>query len=214
MNRVVKPMESNLTFTSIAALFGAMVVLASIPSVSVLTVLARSATSGFIHGAFTSIGIVVGDIVFIILAICGLSVLAETMGSLFVLVKYLCGAYLVWLGTALWRSKNSVEIEGVVESSLLSSFLTGLLITLADLKAIFFYLSFFPAFVDLSTVSVIDTSIIIVVAAIAVGGIKLGYAFIADRTSLLFNRSRTKKIINITAGSVMIGVGVFLMVKT
>ncbi|MBE9168421.1 LysE family translocator [Pleurocapsales cyanobacterium LEGE 06147] len=207
-------MESNLTFSSIAALFGAMVVLASIPSVSVLTVLARSTTSGFIHGAFTSIGIVVGDIVFIIIAICGLSVLAETMGSFFVLVKYLGGTYLIWLGTALWRSKsNSVEIEGVIESSLVSSFLTGLFITLGDLKAILFYLGFFPAFLDLSTVSILDTSIIIVVALVAVGGIKLGYAFIADRTSLLFDRSRTKKIINITAGSVMIGVGVFLIVK-
>lgn len=197
-----------------AALFGAMVVLASIPSVSVLTVSVRSAASGFIHGAFITLGIVVGDIVFIILAICGLSVLAETMSTLFVLVKYLGGAYLIWLGTALWRSNsNAVEIEGGSESSLLSSFLTGLFITLGDLKAILFYLGFLPAFVDLSTISVIDTSLIIVVAAVTVGGIKLGYAFIADRTSSLFNRSGVKKIINITAGSVMIGIGVFLVAK-
>ena len=39
-------MESNLTLSSIAALFGAMIVLASIPSVSVLAVSVRSATSG------------------------------------------------------------------------------------------------------------------------------------------------------------------------
>ncbi|MDH3691242.1 MAG: LysE family translocator [Gammaproteobacteria bacterium] len=202
-----------MTFSSIAALFGAMVVLAFIPSVSVLTVSARSAASGFIHGVFTTVGIVVGDIIFILIAIFGLSVLAETMGGLFVLVKYLGGAYLIWLGIALWRSKSkAVEAEGIKESSLLSSFVTGLFITLGDQKAILFYLGFFPAFIDLSTISYFDTSIIIVIAIVAVGGVKLCYAFMADRASLLIS-SKAYQGINITAGSVMIGVGVFLITK-
>lgn len=208
-------MESNLTFGSIAALFGAMVVLASIPGVSVLAVSARSATAGFMHGAFTTIGIMVGDIIFIILAVGGLSILAETMGAFFVLVKYLGGAYLIWLGIGLWRATpTDVEMEEVVEASRLSSFLTGLFITLGDLKAILFYLGFFPAFVDLTTLSIIDISIITLIAVITVGSIKLGYAFIADRSRMLFNRTGPKKIINRTAGSVMIGVGVFLAAKT
>ena len=207
-------METSLTVHSIAALFGSMVVLASIPSVSVLAVSARSATSGFVHAAITALGIVVGDIIFIILAIYGLSVLAESMGSFFVLVKYLGGTYLIWLGSTLWLSKsNSIEVEGVIESSLLLSFLTGLFITLADLKAILFYLGFFPAFMDLSAITIKDTSIIIVVTTLAVGGPKLCYAFIADRTSLIFKSTRVKKAINITAGSVVIGVGAFLVVS-
>ena len=76
-------MESSLTPGSIAALFGSMMVLAFIPGISVLVVSARSAASGFTHGVFTTIGIVTGDIIFIILAIYGLSVLAEFMGSRF-----------------------------------------------------------------------------------------------------------------------------------
>ena len=84
-----------MTFGSSVTLFGAMVVLALVPGVSVLAVTTRSAASGFIHGVFTTAGIVVGDIFFIILAIFGLSVLAGAMGSLFVLVNYLGGAYLI-----------------------------------------------------------------------------------------------------------------------
>ena len=85
-------MESSLTLGSIIALFGSMIVLAFIPSVSVLVVSARSAANGFTHGVFTTIGIVTGDIIFIILAIYGLSVLAEFMGSRFSLIKYPGGA--------------------------------------------------------------------------------------------------------------------------
>jgi len=206
-------MQSNMTFSSILALFSAMIVLASIPSVSVLAVSTRAATSGFIHDVFTTIGIVLGDIIFIIIAIWGLSFLAETMGNLFVLIKYLGGAYLMLLGIGLCRSKSQdVETEAVTESSLLSSFLTGLLITLAAQKAILFYFGFFPAFLDISKISYFDTGIIIASAIVAVGGVKLGYAFMADRARLLIN-SKIRNRINIAAGCVMIAVGVFLVTK-
>jgi threonine/homoserine/homoserine lactone efflux protein len=202
-----------VTFSSIFALFTAMIVLASIPSVSVLAVSTRSATFGFIHGVLTTIGIVVGDIIFIIIAIWGLSFLAETMGGLFFLIKYFGGAYLILLGIGLCRSKSKdVETEKVVKSSLISSFLTGLFITLADQKAILFYLGFFPAFVNLSKISYFDTIIIITIATVSVGSVKLGYAFMADKARLMIS-SKIRKGINTIAGCVMIAVGIFLIAK-
>lgn len=207
-------METSLTLTNIAALAGIMALGALVPSVSVLAVSARSATLGFSHGVLTSAGIVVGDIVFILIAIYGLSVLADLMGSHFTLIKYLGGAYLIWLGIALWRSKPKADrVEGSSKTSMPSSFLTGLLITLADQKAILFYLGFLPAFIDLSTISLADTSIILVIATVAVGGPKLLYAFMAERAGLFFRSSKTARVINIAAGSVMVGVGVFLVAK-
>ena len=207
-------MQSSLTFSSIAALFGIMLVGAFIPSVSALAVSARSAAFGFTHGCFTSIGIVVGDIVFILIAIYGLSVLVDLMGTHFTLIKYLGAVYLIWLGIMLWTSK--AKVDGVVTdktSSLLSSFLTGLLITLGDQKAILFYLGFFPAFVDLAKISLFDTSIILFIAIIAVGGPKLVYAFMANKATLLFKNTNLDKKINITAGCVLITVGLFLVLK-
>ena len=202
-----------MTLSNIVALFTTMLVLAAIPSISVLAVTARAASSGFIHGVFTTIGIVFGDIIFILIAIFGLSFLAEAMGNFFVLIKYLGGAYLIWLGISLWRSKpKKLATESVTENSLLASFLTGLFITLGDQKAILFYLGFFPAFVDLSTLTIADTGIIIIIAVVTVGGVKLCYAFMASRMKLFIN-STAKKRIETLAGSVMIVVGLFLIVK-
>lgn len=206
-------MQTSLTLTSIGALFGTMVVLALVPSVSVLAVSARAAASGFRHGVFTTLGIVVGDIFFILVAILGLAVLAEAMGGLFVLVKYLGGAYLIGLGIALWRSKSKpVATKGMAEASLLSSFLTGLFITLGDQKAILFYLVFFPAFLDLSALSVFDTIVVVTIATVAVGGAKLVYAFMAAKSRVLV-RSGTSRGIHIAAGGVMIAVGIFMLVQ-
>lgn len=92
-------------------------------------------------------GIVIGDIIFILIAIWGLSLLAETLSSLFFLIKYLAGAYLIFLGISLLRVQpKQVEAGEVMQSALTSSFLTGLFITLGDQKATLFYLGFFPAF--------------------------------------------------------------------
>ena len=106
------------------------------------------------HGLVTVIGILVGDLVFLMLAIYGLSAIAETMGDLFVVVKYLGGAYLIWFGLGLWRARSTtVEVEEIQETSWVSNFLCGLTITLGDPKAILFYLSFLPAFLDVTRVS-------------------------------------------------------------
>jgi threonine/homoserine/homoserine lactone efflux protein len=203
--------ETGLTFASIAALFGFMLVGALVPSVSVLTVSARTVAFGFVHGVFTTLGIVAGDVVFILLAIYGLSALAELLGGGFVLVRYLGGAYLVWLGILFWRSKTGSEAgEAGVQSSLLSSFMTGLSITLGDQKAILFYLGFLPAFVDLSAVSLLDTGIIAACAVVAVGAAKLGYAAMSSRAGAFLKSARAARGLNLAAGVVMIGVGIFL----
>ena len=207
-------LEPTLSLASIGALLGTLIVLAIVPSVSVLAVTARAASFGFSHGLFTALGIVVADIFFILLAVYGLAMVASLMGERFRLVQYLGAAYLIWLGISLWRADaRARKAERVPRSSWLSSFLAGVLITLGDQKAILFYLGFLPAFVDLSTMTPADTLIIILIAIVGVGGAKLVYAFLADRASLLFGDSRSLRAINIVAACVMIAVGIALLLK-
>jgi len=201
-----------MSWANILGLFGAMAILASIPSLSVLTVSAKSASGGFIHGFFTTLGIVLGDIIFIIIALWGLSFLEETMGNFFVLIKYIGGGYLVFLGISILKTKvSNINLKKVDVKSLFSSFLTGLLITLADQKATLFYLGFLPAFVDVSNISYLDTLIVIAIAILTVGGVKLIYAFIADKSRLLVNK-KANKIINFLAGCLTIFIGIILIV--
>jgi threonine/homoserine/homoserine lactone efflux protein len=195
------------------ALFSAMAVLAAMPSVSVLAVTTRAATFGLMHGVFTSMGIVTGDLIFILIAIGGLSLLAAKMGSLFILIKYVGAAYLIFLGMGLCRTQpKDPDTRAIAPSSLWSSFLTGLLITLADAKATLFYLGFFPAFLDITKISPIDTGIIMVIAIVAVGGVKLMYALMASRARVLIGAHISKRL-NLLAGWIMMAVGIFLLLK-
>ena len=57
--------------------------------------------------------------------------------------------------------------------------MTGLLVTLGDQKAVVFYLGFLPAFIELGTLSHPDIGAVLASAVLAVGGVKLGYAYAA-----------------------------------
>jgi threonine/homoserine/homoserine lactone efflux protein len=202
-----------MTGPSVLGLLGALVVLAAIPSLSVLVVATRSATLGFHHGALTTLGIVVGDCVFIAIALGGLSLLMTALGTWAVLIKLLGGAYLVFLGIRLLRSRGGdSQVLKPDKTSLFSSFLTGLLITLGDQKATLFYLGFFPAFVDLTTLQFQDVAVILSLAVVSVGGVKLVYALMAERISGWLNTA-VKRRLNGLAGIVMIAIGLFLILR-
>ncbi|MEO1924644.1 MAG: LysE family translocator [Gammaproteobacteria bacterium] len=208
-------MDSSMTLGAIAGMFSAMVALAIIPDASVLAVVARSIASGFKHGLVVVLGIIVGDFIFILFAVFGLSALVKTMDSLFYFIKYLGAVYLLCLGLLLWMSRpKTIELEGIEESSWLSNFLCGLFITFADPKAILFYMSFLPAFIDISMVSFIDIGIILGTAIVALCCTKLVYAFMADKSRILFKSSTANKKINIIAGSIMVVTGLVLAIQT
>jgi len=204
----------SLTLASAFALFAAMTFLAAIPSLSVLAVTARASSAGFRQGAWVTLGIIAGDAVFIVLAILGLQWLAAALGDAFVWLKYLGAAYLLWLGFRLLRADPVIEVQAAGGAgAAASSFISGLLLTLGDQKAILFYLGFFPAFVDLAVLTLADALAVVVIAAVAVGGVKLVYAAAAAR-AVAVTGPRLGRLLNRLAGGMLLVVGTYLMVRT
>lgn len=204
-----------MSLTEAVVLFVVMASLAIVPSASVALVVVRSSTTGFLSGSAVAAGIVVGDLVFVFLAILGMAALAEVMGSLFLVIRYLAGAYLIWFGITLLRSKPSPyeDVSGRSASTLSASFLSGLILTLGDVKAILFYASLFPAFVDLATIKASDVAIIVVMTMVAVGGVKVGYAYFARNVVSFARRLRAERAVKVTAGGFMVGAGAYLIAR-
>lgn len=199
------------------SLFAIMVTLAIIPSTSVALVVTRSATLGVGNGIAVALGIVLGDLVFILLAILGLSVIAETMGGFFLVIRCLGGAYLLWLGFTLLTSENKITFSvnhSATHGNLITSFLAGFFLTLGDIKAIFFYVSLFPAFVDLSALNTSDIIIIFVITISTVGLVKIAYAISAKKVVIMSQGLKLETTAKKVAGSFMIGAGSYLIIKT
>lgn len=201
-----------MTWFSIIALAGAMFLLASTPGPGVFATLARALTSGFPHAATVVAGIVLGDLVFLLLAIYGLAAIADILGNFFAIVRYAGGLYLIWLGYKIWTSKpEQPEIEGINELSWKANFLSGFVITLGNPKVILFYLGFLPTFLNLSSLTHFDVFIAATVVSVVLGSVLLGYAFAAARARHLFKSPRAMKILNRSSGGVMMATGSVLI---
>lgn len=204
-----------MDITSTLLLFMAMVALALLPSASVALVITRSTTAGLHNGIAVGMGIVLGDLLFVCLAVLGMAALAEALGGLFVYVRFVAATYLIWFGIALIKRAPMLpsNAKDKVSGNLLVSFLSGLLLTLGDIKAVIFYASFLPAFVDLTSLDASDIAVIAGITVVAVGGVKLGYAIAASRLARVLISHESQRRTEVAAGSLMIGTGAYLLVK-
>lgn len=206
-----------MDISSAAAFFLVMITLAAMPSASVALVVARSATHGVAHGVAVAAGIVLGDLLFIALALLGMSMLAEMLGGLFAVLRYAAAAYLIWLGVSLLRSSMSPRPPGRPEggaASLTASAGSGLLLTLGDLKAILFYASLFPNLFDMTALGATDVGLIVAVTIVTVGGVKVVYALAARRVVGRLRSASGHRYARATAGGVLTATGAYLVTKT
>jgi len=204
-----------MTLAGSLSLFLAMLALAALPSSSVALVVVRSATHGVRHGIAAALGIALGDLVFVALAIAGLAVMAEMMGAVFAILRYVAAGCLVWFGLGLipgavsrQRHEDTAPARGVW-----ISFLAGIALTLGDVKAILFYAALFPVFVDVPAITASDIALIAAITVVAVAGVKIAYA-LAART--IANASRAwpfQRAARTVAGAAMIGAGGYLALK-
>jgi threonine/homoserine/homoserine lactone efflux protein len=135
---------------------------------------------------------------------------------MFMVIKYRGAAYLLWLGFSLLTSKNSITITidtKIKKRNLAASFFAGLFLTLGDIKAIIFYVSLFPVFIDLSTLQMTDVFIVISVMVISVGGVKVFYAFSATKLASMARNHKLDNAARKIAGSFMLGAGSWLIIK-
>jgi len=197
-----------LTFT------GALFLMVIVPGPGILACVSRALASGFNRAVFVALGIIVGDLFFLLMAITGLAAIAELLGSFFAIVKYGGALYLIWLGYRTWTSKVDLRTKlSGKGSSRRACFLSGLSVTLSNPKAIGFYLSFLPAFLDLRRLSSSDvlTAATIIILTLAV--VLLTYSYAANHIRSLFSSEKATKSINRCAGTAMISVGVAIAVK-
>src|SRR5690606_28655918 len=96
-----------------------------------------------------SIGIALGDIVWLTFAILGLAAIAQTFHEVFLVIRYLGAAYLLYLAYKLWTipvAEQKVEADRAAEHPV-RLFFGGLALTLGNPKTMVFYLALLPTFI-------------------------------------------------------------------
>lgn len=196
-----------MTLAGFIAYCGALALAAAIPGPGVTALVARALGSGFRSSLFMSLGLVVGDLIYLTAVVLGLAIVAQSFGMVFLAVKWLGIAYLGWLAWTFWTSGVTAETVEARKGrgGFVTSFLAGLTVTLGNPKTMIFYLAITPTIVDLRTVTLAEYGILAVLTVVVLLVVLVPYLALAAKARWFLQTPRALKALNRTAAAFMAG---------
>ena len=201
-----------LTITDILLYAGALVILFLTPGPVWVALIARTLSGGFQAAWPLSLGVVVGDVLWPFLAILGVSWIISVYGGFLVALKWVACATFLIMGWLVLRNANKTIASDsrLTRPGMWAGFLAGLAVILGNPKAILFYMGMLPGFFDLTTLTGVDIAIICLVSFIVplLGNLLLAASI--HRAKAFLTSTIALRRTNITAGVLLIGVGILI----
>jgi threonine/homoserine/homoserine lactone efflux protein len=196
-----------MTLAGFIAYSGALALAAAIPGPGVTALVARALGSGFRSSLFMSLGLILGDLIYLTAVVLGLSIVAQTFGLVFLVIKWAGVAYLAWLAWTFWTSGITAEnVEGKrAKGGFFASVLAGLTLTLGNPKTMIFYLAITPTIVDLRTITLAEYGVLALLTIVTLLVVLVPYLALAAKARWFLKTPRALKILNRTAAAFMVG---------
>jgi threonine/homoserine/homoserine lactone efflux protein len=195
--------ETWLAFTA------ASTVLVLIPGPTVLLVVSYALGQGLRTALPMAAGVALGDFTAMTLSMLGVGALLAASATIFMLLKWLGAAYLVWLGIKLWRAGDVIEAKPRSSAASPGRMLGhAWLVTALNPKSLTFFIAFLPQFLsreaDFLTQMLVFEATFLTLAFLNA----FGYALVAARARAFVKSPRAIRAVNRIGGSCLIGAGV------
>ena len=179
------------------AFVAASTALLLIPGPTVLLVLSYALSQGRSVALATAAGVAVGDLV------------AMTSAQLFVVIKLVGAAYLVWLGIGLIRNANALTFAAKDAPALPARKIFGhaAAVTALNPKSIVFFIAFVPQFLRIDEALVPQFAVLIATFVGLAALNALAYALLADRLRRRISRPPVLRGLARLGGATLIAMG-------
>ncbi len=194
---------------------GAMLVLFFTPGPVWLALLARGMSGGFAAAWPLALGVAVGDILWPLLAVLGVTWVAATFDGLMVALKYVAVVMFAVMGFLLIRhaDRTIAADSRLTRPGAWAGFMAGLAVILGNPKAILFYMGMLPGFFELTAVTPLDIAAIVTISFVVPLGGNLTMALFIDRVRRLLASPAALRRTNIVSGVLLILVAALIAVS-
>lgn len=204
----------SVTITQLALYAGALFILFATPGPVWVAVIARSASGGFKSAVPLAFGVAVGDVLWPLIAILGVSYLVSLYADILILFRYIAAFILCLMGAALvrWPEKVFSENSKLTQPGMWAGFIAGFAAVIANPKASLFYMTLLPSFFDFNNITKWDVVAICVLSFIVplMGNLILA-TFVGQMRQFLASPDAVRRT-NIWAGIALILVGLVIAV--
>jgi threonine/homoserine/homoserine lactone efflux protein len=173
---------------------------------------ARALSGGFAAAWPLAIGVAIGDLVWPLTAILGLSWIESTYGDLLSILRWVAAAIFLIMGYLLIR-KPAATLNAdsrLTRPGMWAGFSVGVAAVIGNPKAILFYMGALPGFFTLERLTAPDVAVIIAISAAVPMAGNLGLALFLDRARQLLSSPESVHRLNVGSGILLICVGLVI----
>ena len=172
---------------------------------------ANSLAYGTRHGLRTVVGTSSATAILLVVGGFGMASAFLLLAEWFEWLRWIGAAYLVFLGTQLWRAKPvCLSDDAIKAGSKKSVFWQGFFVSFTNPKTILFYAAFFPQFMDPTRDPGLQLLILSVTFLIIATFFDSCVALLCGRLQPYLNNARRGRVRNRVTGSLLIGTGLAL----
>lgn len=201
-----------LHFTDFALYAGAMFILFLTPGPVWVALVARAVSGGYPAAWPLALGVAVGDALWPLAAIFGVSALVALYADFMIMLRYAGAVMLALIGLQIIRNATAKlnKDRRLTRPGWRAGFMAGVMVILGNPKAILFYMGLLPGFFDISHLGPIDIAIICTLSfAVPLSG-NLIVAVLVGRAQQFLSSPVAVKRTNLISGSLLIIVGILI----
>lgn len=202
----------------ILAFLAAAAVFAYMPGPALLYTAAQTIARGRRAGLMAALGIHLGGYVHVFAAAAGLSVLFHAVPVLYLVLKLVGAAYLVWLGICMFRSPpaGNPAVSLIEPKSARRAFVESMTVEVLNPKVAVFFLAFLPQFIDPSASLAIWAQFLILGSIVNVMFSSADLVCVALAGAIIErmrNSDRMQRLTRRLGGGLLIGLGAHLALQ-
>ncbi len=197
-----------MSFESGLAFFITIFIFVITPGPGVFAIISRAINYGAKGCILLILGLILGDIIYLVSACFGLSAIVAEYNTAFLFIKIFGSLYLIYLAYKIVTSDVIIPTKQNNKTKIL--FAQGFLISISNPKVIIFYIAFLPTFVDLNNLSNIDILTISIICSSALFLGAFGIACSTSYTRKFFKSKESLGKLNLLSGCLIFIAGICL----
>ncbi|KKX31603.1 LysE family translocator [Rhizobium sp. LC145] len=195
-----------MTLASLLVFAAALFVAAGSPGPSIAALVARVLTKGYRDVLPFIAAMWIGEAMWLSLAVAGLAAIAESFHTVFLAIKWIGVAYLLYLAWKMWFATPAGAGEELPETrSALKMFFAGMTVTLGNPKIMMFYMALLPSIIDLGRVTLAGWLELVATMVIVLAAVDLLWVSLAAKARQFLKSPRAVRIANRLSAGTMAG---------
>ena len=192
----------------------ALGIAAAIPGPGIAACVGKALGAGFRPALIFVTGLVLGDLTYLTFSVFGLAAVAHAFEGVFLAVRYLGAAYLVYLAWHFWTAGITPEkLQTQKGKGGWAALAGGYALTLGNPKTIIFYVALLPTVVDVHAVTLQGYLGLAVATVLVLYAVVIPYIALASRARRMLSNPKALKAMNRTAATAIGGAAGYIIAR-